>query len=90
MIVGKFKSPSTTNLILVIFRHGTPTKSLSSKSQISRHMLYSHTSDGAFRHVLLGRSVDVDEDEQQEIEKDADDPQHGQESLLRCAHVWTR
>lgn len=34
---------------------------------------------------LLGRSVDVDEDKQQEVEEDADDPQHGQEPLLWCA-----
>lgn len=38
-----------------------------------------------FQANLLGRSVDVDEDKQQEVEEDADDPKHGQESLLWCA-----
>lgn len=43
-----------------------------------------------FQTHLLARSVDVDKEEQQEVEEDADDPQQGQESLLRCAEVWTR
>lgn len=43
-----------------------------------------------FQAHLLGRGVDVDEDKQQEVEEDADDPQHRQESLLWCAWVWTR
>lgn len=38
-----------------------------------------------FQAHLLGRSVDVDKDKQQEVEEDTDDPQHGQESLLCCA-----
>ena len=33
--------------------------------------------------------VYIDEDEQKEVEHDADDSQHGQESLLWCAQVWT-
>lgn len=43
-----------------------------------------------FQTHLLARSVDVDEEEQQEVEEDADDPQQGQEPLLRGAEVWTR
>lgn len=43
-----------------------------------------------FQTHSLARSVDVDEEEQQEVEEDADDPQQGQESLLRGAEVWTR
>lgn len=43
-----------------------------------------------FQTYLLACSVDVDEEEQQEVEEDADDPQQGQESLLWGAEVWTR
>lgn len=35
-------------------------------------------------------SVYIDEDKQQEVEHDADDSEHSQESLLWCASVWTR
>lgn len=43
-----------------------------------------------FQAHLVGHCVDIDKDKQQEIEKDANDSQHGQESLLWCAEMWTR